>query len=83
MIIVDKKIVANIPLLEVVQKELLDQAVPTVFFFHGFTSAKEHNLHYAYLMAEKIYGLSFLRLICTENEAESCRWRNKLYIFGK
>ncbi|MEN0648725.1 prolyl oligopeptidase family serine peptidase [Caldifermentibacillus hisashii] len=53
MIIVDKKIVANIPLLEVVQKELLDQAVPTVFFFHGFTSAKEHNLHYAYLIAEK------------------------------
>jgi len=53
MIIVDKKKVANIPLLEVVQKELLDQAIPTVFFFHGFTSAKEHNLHYAYLLAEK------------------------------
>lgn len=83
MIIVEKKIVANIPLLEVVQKELLDQAVPTVFFFHGFTSAKEHNLHYAYLMAEKNIRVVLPELICTENEAESCRWWNRLCIFGK
>jgi uncharacterized protein len=53
MITIDRKTVANIPLLEVVKKELLDEVLPTVFFFHGFTSAKEHNLHYAYLLAEK------------------------------
>ncbi len=53
MVIVEKRKVANIPVLEIVSKNLFNEAVPTVFFFHGFTSAKEHNLHYAYLMAEK------------------------------
>ena len=30
-----------------------EKALPLVFFIHGFTSAKEHNLHFAYLLAEK------------------------------
>lgn len=42
-----------IPLLHIVKEELQHQQVPVVVFFHGFTSAKEHNLHYAYNLAEK------------------------------
>ncbi|MCU9612451.1 prolyl oligopeptidase family serine peptidase [Caldibacillus lycopersici] len=53
MVIIDKKTVAGIPLLEVVPQKLVEEATPTVIFLHGFTSAKEHNLHYAYLLAEK------------------------------
>ncbi|WAA13055.1 prolyl oligopeptidase family serine peptidase [Fervidibacillus halotolerans] len=53
MIGIKKKNVQGIPVLEVGKLSLEKQALPTVFFIHGFTSAKEHNLHYAYLLAEK------------------------------
>lgn len=43
----------TIPLLHIVEKENEQKEVPVVVFFHGFTSAKEHNLHYAYNLAKK------------------------------
>ena len=43
----------NIPLLHIVAEELATKDIPTVIFLHGFTSAKEHNLHYAYNLAQK------------------------------
>lgn len=52
MVIIDKKQISGIPLLEVYPKNAKG-ALPTVFFIHGITSAKEHNLHYAYLLAER------------------------------
>ncbi|HEX5564820.1 MAG TPA: alpha/beta fold hydrolase [Sporosarcina sp.] len=42
-----------LPLLHVVQEEVVEQEVPVVIFLHGFTSAKEHNLHYAYNLAKQ------------------------------
>ena len=43
----------NIPLLHIVEEEHADKELPVVIFLHGFQSAKEHNLHYAYNMAKK------------------------------
>ncbi|RNF38137.1 prolyl oligopeptidase family serine peptidase [Planococcus salinus] len=43
----------GIPLLHVAPEDNFDTELPTVVFFHGFTSAKEHNLHYAYQLARK------------------------------
>lgn len=43
----------NIPLLHIVEDQFVEQEVPVVIFLHGFTSAKEHNLHYAYNLAKK------------------------------
>lgn len=43
----------NIPLLHIVEDQYVNQEVPVVIFLHGFTSAKEHNLHYAYNIAKK------------------------------
>lgn len=43
----------NVPVLEVVNASDQFKPLPTIFFIHGFTSAKEHNLHYAYYLAEK------------------------------
>ena len=43
----------SIPLLHIVEEEFADKQVPVVIFLHGFTSAKEHNLHYAYNIAKK------------------------------
>jgi len=50
---VERELWGNIPLLNVAEDENFDRTVPVVFFLHGHTSAKEHNLHYAYNMARK------------------------------
>ena len=53
MVIITNKKLQNIPALEVVQEVAIDKKLPLIIFVHGFTSAKEHNLHFAYLLAEK------------------------------
>lgn len=53
MILVENKIVSGIPLLHVAQKDKVNNRLPLVIFVHGFESAKENNLHYAYLLADK------------------------------
>ncbi|WP_445486651.1 prolyl oligopeptidase family serine peptidase [Niallia sp. 03133] len=53
MIIIEKIFVNDIPLLHIVKKDNYDQKLPYLQFIHGFTSAKEHNLHFAYNLAEK------------------------------
>lgn len=50
--IVEKELWSEIPLLHV-YKEGMSNETPVVIFLHGFLSAKEHNLHYAYQFAEK------------------------------
>ncbi|SOB91635.1 hypothetical protein SAMN05880501_101350 [Ureibacillus xyleni] len=42
----------DIPLLHVYD-EKMDEHTPIVIFLHGFQSAKEHNLHYAYQLVKK------------------------------
>lgn len=43
----------HIPVLHIVEQSKEQQPVPVVLFFHGFKSAKEHNLHYAYNLAKQ------------------------------
>ncbi|MBP2076607.1 esterase [Oceanobacillus polygoni] len=45
--------IQTIPCLVVVDAEKKKEALPVITYFHGFTSAKEHNLPLAYLLAEK------------------------------
>lgn len=45
----------KVPALVVVDANKEKEALPVVIYFHGFTSAKEHNLPIAYLLAEKGY----------------------------
>lgn len=42
----------GIPLIHVFN-ETMDENTPVVIFLHGFLSAKEHNLHYAYQLVKK------------------------------
>ncbi len=42
----------NIPLLHIYKDDMGDET-PIVIFLHGFESAKEHNLHYAYQLVQK------------------------------
>lgn len=53
MIIIEKITIKDVPVLHIVAKESFDQPLPFIQFIHGFTSAKEHNLHFAYNLAEK------------------------------
>ena len=50
--IVAKEVWKNIPLLHIYH-ENMNAETPAVIFLHGFLSAKEHNLHYAYQLVEK------------------------------
>lgn len=45
--------IGGIPFLHICKQESANQELPLIFFIHGFMSAKEHNLHYGYLLAEK------------------------------
>ena len=51
--IIKEEVWKGIPLLHIVEDKFETTEIPTVIFFHGFTSAKEHNLHYAYNLAQK------------------------------
>lgn len=48
-----KEIWEGIPLLHVAPEGAAEKELPTVIFLHGHMSAKEHNLHYAYQLADK------------------------------
>lgn len=53
MISIYHKIINKIPSLIVVDSTLEKEPLPTLTYYHGFTSAKEQNLTLAYLLAEK------------------------------
>jgi uncharacterized protein len=53
MIEIHQEKVDDVPLLHIVKQNLYEEELPCVIFNHGFTSAKEHNLHIAYYLAEK------------------------------
>ena len=55
MIGISKQKLGNIPSLVVVDIDKKTESLPVVVYFHGFTSAKEHNLTIAYLLAEEGY----------------------------
>ncbi|UOQ46511.1 alpha/beta fold hydrolase [Halobacillus salinarum] len=53
MIGIFRESIKNIPLLAVVDSSKRDEPLPVLIYFHGFTSAKEHNLPQAYLLAQR------------------------------
>ncbi|SFG00276.1 hypothetical protein SAMN05216353_11811 [Halobacillus alkaliphilus] len=55
MIGIQRKTLKGVPTLTVVDSAKQDEPMPVFIYFHGFTSAKEHNLPQAYLLAERGY----------------------------
>ncbi|WP_100404925.1 esterase [Bacillus solitudinis] len=53
MITIQNETIYGIPTLHIVAEPFLREPRPTIFFLHGYTSAKEYNLPLAYLLAEK------------------------------
>ena len=53
MITIEKEEIKKIPVLHIADEKKKDEKLPFIIFVHGFTSKKENNLHYAYLLAEK------------------------------
>ncbi|MEN2767659.1 prolyl oligopeptidase family serine peptidase [Ornithinibacillus xuwenensis] len=82
MIGVHKQEVGGVPSLVVVDSNRDKDALPTVVYFHGITSAKEHNLPLAFLLAEKGY-----RVILPDSEFHGERTTNqiadvRIYLFN-
>lgn len=50
---VENELWGHIPVLHITPESSGEGALPTVIFLHGHTSAKEHNLHYAWQLARK------------------------------
>jgi uncharacterized protein len=57
MITIQKEKIHNIPVLHIAKQSDSSKKMPLVIFVHGFTSIKEKNLHYAYLLAEKGFAV--------------------------
>ncbi|WP_226037676.1 prolyl oligopeptidase family serine peptidase [Aquibacillus saliphilus] len=57
MIGIYKEYWKNIPVLVIVQDDKKEKALPVLTYLHGYTSAKEHNLPLAFLMAERGYRI--------------------------
>ncbi|WP_366249284.1 prolyl oligopeptidase family serine peptidase [Terribacillus aidingensis] len=55
MIVIKEEVWNEVPLLRIEQAGAEDQELPVFTYFHGFTSAREHNLPIAYMLAEKGY----------------------------
>ena len=55
MITTEKIEIEGIPSLKVERHDLKEHPLPLVLFWHGWTSVKERNLYYAYLLAEEGY----------------------------
>lgn len=78
MIGISADTIKTIPCLVIVDHEKKDKALPLIMYSHGFTSAKEHNLTIAYLLAEagfrvvlpdsKYHGERRLQITSSERE---------------
>lgn len=78
MFTINHEVIAGVPMLHVGKQGLWGTKTPVVFFIHGFTSAKEHNLHYAYLLANEgfrvflpevyLHGERFNETICSQDK---------------
>ncbi|MBS4188847.1 prolyl oligopeptidase family serine peptidase [Bacillus sp. FJAT-49705] len=53
MITVEHAKIKEIPVLQIADNNKWEEKLPFIIFIHGYTSRKEFNLHYAYLLAEK------------------------------
>ncbi|WP_102347377.1 alpha/beta fold hydrolase [Bacillus sp. Marseille-P3661] len=71
--------IANIPSLHIAKQDLWEEKLPLIIFIHGFTSAKENNLHFAYLLAQNGF-----RVILPEVKGHGERTNSeipKLYLY--
>ena len=82
MIQIHKEIVKGVPLLHVVKAGHEEKMLPLIFFIHGFTSAKEHNLHFAYLLAEKGFRVVLPDAILHGERTDGSRKMKWLSVLG-
>lgn len=53
MIVMEKKVIANIPVIEMVASELAHDTLPMALFYHGVTQQKEQSLTAGYELAQR------------------------------
>src|SRR5690625_1990875 len=83
MISIEKINIQSIPSLIVSTHENRNKALPLVIYYHGFTSAKEHNLPLAFLLAEKNYRVVLPDALYHGEREESLTAKEKQALFWK
>lgn len=83
MISIEKINIQSIPSLIVSPHENRNKALPLVIYYHGFTSAKEHNLPLAFLLAEKNYRVVLPDALYHGEREESLTAKEKQALFWK
>ena len=53
MIVIERKVINNIPIIEMVEQDSLHKNVPSALFYHGVTNQKEQGLMAGYELAQK------------------------------
>ena len=53
MIVIEKKVINNVPVIEMVEQDALHKNLPLALFFHGVTNQKEQGLTVGYELAKK------------------------------
>ncbi|WP_182200051.1 alpha/beta fold hydrolase [Paraliobacillus salinarum] len=82
MIHINKQYWADIPILIVEEETHVNKPLPVITYMHGFTSAKEHNLPLAYMLAEKGYRVILPDcLLHGEREGEVSQEERQLKFF--
>ncbi|WP_347550774.1 esterase [Pseudalkalibacillus hwajinpoensis] len=81
MITIENEQFENISVLHVVHADGANEKLPLVMFQHGFTSAKEHNLHIAYLLAEEGYRVVLPDAIHHGERLNDLSEKKRQYVF--
>ncbi|EIT84571.1 hypothetical protein A374_14625 [Fictibacillus macauensis ZFHKF-1] len=81
MIVIEPKEISSIPVLQVVQQSQQEAPLPLIIFIHGFTSAKEHNLHFAFSLAQKGYRVLLPDMLHHGERMESLKENERVYSF--
>ncbi|WP_062105299.1 esterase [Bacillus niameyensis] len=83
MIEIHNESIEDIPILHIVKDENKNKTLPLIIFVHGFTSAKEHNLHFAYLLAEKGFRIILPDTMLHGERAGNQNPKETMYYFWK
>lgn len=81
MITIVDEYIENIPVLHIVDANLAEDKLPLVIFQHGFTSAKEHNLHIAYLLAGEGYRVLLPDAVHHGEREDDLSGKKRQYVF--
>lgn len=81
MVTIESRSISNIPVLHAFEEGKGNEKLPLMIFIHGFTSAKEHNLHFAYSLAQKGYRVVLPDMLHHGDRTTDVSGEKRMYSF--